>query len=209
MSVNPVTIGPCTLWLGDCRDILPTLEGVDAVVTDPPFDGYTDYGWPEFDWSALPVWVREARGFWCWKGSEFPMPWTARHIWSKANRNIGKNAEQYEEIYEVNGNACGLVFRHAVIDSEMNATLNGDVFVGHPCQKPIRLMSRLVSKVEGVILDPFMGSGTTGVACVRLGRRFIGIEKDPGYFDIACRRIREAVAADRDSLFPAFERSTQ
>jgi site-specific DNA-methyltransferase (adenine-specific) len=70
---------------------------------------------------------------------------------------------------------------------------NSSAYV-HPTQKPVDLMSYLVKRHGAeTILDPFMGSGTTGVACVRLGRRFIGIEKEPKYFDIACRRIEEAV----------------
>ena len=64
----------------------------------------------------------------------------------------------------------------------------------HPTQKPVGIMEWCLTHVPNAqtILDPFMGSGTTGVACVKLGRRFIGIEIDPGYFDIACKRIREA-----------------
>lgn len=67
----------------------------------------------------------------------------------------------------------------------------------HPTEKPIGLLSTLaevVTEAGQTILDPFMGSGTTGVACVKLGRRFIGIEIDPGYFEIACQRIRDACA---------------
>jgi site-specific DNA-methyltransferase (adenine-specific) len=84
------------------------------------------------------------------------------------------------------------VFRHGVINSNMNAQLNGDQFFKHPTQKPIRLMERIVELVKGTVLDPFMGSGTTGVACARLGRPFIGIEQDADYFEIACSRIRAA-----------------
>ena len=67
--------------------------------------------------------------------------------------------------------------------------------VGHPCPRPIDTMKCLaqLAAAEGdLVLDPFMGSGTTGVACVRTGRKFIGIEIEPRYFDIACRRIEEA-----------------
>ncbi len=64
---------------------------------------------------------------------------------------------------------------------------------GHPTEKPLPLMQWCVGMVDGeTILDPFMGSGTTGVACVKLGRKFIGIEIDEGYFNIACKRIRDA-----------------
>lgn len=190
--MNPVIIGNATLYNADCREVLPMLTGVDAVITDPPYKYYDDYKWEYCDITSLPDILMSVHGFWCWSGSEFPITWSARHIWSKANRNIGKNAEQYEEIYELNGGKTGLVYRHAVIDSEMNAILNGDVFVNHPCQKPIRLIHRLVKKTKGVILDPFMGSGTTGVAAVQMDRKFIGIEIDNKYFDIACKRIEDA-----------------
>ncbi len=70
----------------------------------------------------------------------------------------------------------------------------------HPTEKPAELVSSLLSNcIEGTILDPFMGSGTTGVACIRTGRRFIGIELDPGYFDIAVQRCKREL--DRHPLF--------
>jgi DNA modification methylase len=73
----------------------------------------------------------------------------------------------------------------------------------HPHQKPISLIEALLQKLpnEFTVLDPFMGSGTTGVACARLGRRFIGIEIEERYFDIACRRI-EAAQRQGDMLIP-------
>lgn len=64
----------------------------------------------------------------------------------------------------------------------------------HPTQKPVELMSWCIThlpKETKTILDPFMGSGTTGVACLQMGRKFIGIEKDPDYFEIACQRIQQ------------------
>src|SRR5690606_15029615 len=66
----------------------------------------------------------------------------------------------------------------------------------HPTQKPVALMSWCLTHIPNAktILDPFMGSGTTGVACVKAGRKFIGIEREPSYFDIACERIRKAYA---------------
>lgn len=187
--MDNVQIHDATLYHGDCLEILPTLDNVDAVVTDPPYAEYNDYEWNIPKWSDFPKWVYGTKGFWCWSGGGFPYAYTARHIWSKANRNIGKGAEQYEEIFELHGNTCGLVFRHAVIDSEMNATLNGDTFYKHPTQKPIRLITKLVQKTTGTVLDPFMGTGTTGAACASLGRKFIGIEIERKYFDISCERI--------------------
>jgi DNA modification methylase len=67
----------------------------------------------------------------------------------------------------------------------------------HPTEKPLDLMLALLGKCPGTILDPFMGSGTTGVACVNLGRKFIGIELEPMYFDIACKRIEKAISDQR------------
>ena len=228
------TIGDCTLYLGDCLEVMPTLgktclserclsptacEGfgycrehnitgplspedakplkelwglkVDAVITDPPYPGY-EYDWPVPPLGSIPF--PPVHGFVFWPaGTKFPLPYTARHIWSKCNVCIG-DAEPYEEIYEINGRQTNLVFRRAVINCEMNATLNGDQYFKHPTQKPIKLLNSLVRRIPrgDTILDPFMGSGTTGVACVKLGRKFIGIEIDEGYFDIAVKRIQEA-----------------
>lgn len=73
----------------------------------------------------------------------------------------------------------------------------------HPNEKPLELITKVVgahSSGGDCILDPFMGSGTTGVAAVQMGRRFIGIEIDEGYFDIACRRIADEIARPRLAL---------
>ena len=68
-----------------------------------------------------------------------------------------------------------------------------DIQNNHPSPKPVPLMQDIVSIAKAeTILDPFMGSGTTGVACAKLGRKFTGIEIDPDYFEIACERIRKA-----------------
>ena len=96
----------------------------------------------------------------------------------------------HEEIYIIgkgfSGRRGSAVLRHSVITWESQGR-------SHPHEKPVSLMASLVAKVCGqCILDPFMGSGTTGVACMNLGRKFIGIEREPKYFDIACRRIEDA-----------------
>ena len=87
--------------------------------------------------------------------------------------------------------------RESSINCEMNAQLNGDRFYEHPCQKPIKLMRRLVKRTKGIVLDPFMGSGSTGQACIELSRPFVGIEKDPKFFDMACQRIDNAQRQER------------
>lgn len=189
MAPERVVIGDAELWHGDCLEILSTLPKVDAVITDPPYPGY-EYQWPVPSLDSVPFPGVHSFVFWpCL--TEFPLPYSARHVWSKCNVCIG-DAEPYEEIYELRGKETCLVFRHAVINCEMNATLNGDTYHAHPTQKPIRLLNRLVRRTNGMILDPFMGSGTTGVACMNLGRKFIGIEIERKYFDIACERISRA-----------------
>ncbi len=180
-----------TIYLGDCRSILPLLEPVDLVLTDPPYTDYeTVYEWDVVNLIGL---LPPIRSFIFWKGNGFPLRYSARHVWSKANRNVGDRGEQYEEIYELNGQYTGLVLRHAVIDSEMNATLNGDVFCHHPTQKPIRLITRLLKHTIGTILDPFMGSGTTLIAAKNLNRKAIGIEIEERYCEIAKRRLCQSV----------------
>ncbi len=180
-----------TIYCGDCREILPLLEPVDLVLTDPPYaDNEDKYDWEIVDLIGL---FPPVHSFVFWKGGRFPLEYSARHVWSKANRNIGDRGEQYEEIYELRGGETGLVLRHAVIDSEMNATLNGDIFYQHPCQKPIRLIRRLLAWTSGIILDPFMGSGTTLRAAKDLGRKAIGIEIEEKYCEIAVKRLRQEV----------------
>ena len=116
----------------------------------------------------------------------------------------------YERIFERNGGNAYRVFRHYLINSTVAASYTGDVFTGHKSQKPQALMAELVEKYTkpgDTILDPFMGSGTTGVACVQTGRNFIGIEIDAGYFEIAQRRIAEAQLQPR--LFEPGEQHAQ
>lgn len=77
---------------------------------------------------------------------------------------------------------------------------------GHPHTKPVDLLCKLIGATRAkTIIDPFMGSGTTGVACAQLGRKFIGIEIEPKYFDIACRRIEQAYAQGKLPLATGFE----
>ena len=183
-------IGNATLYLGDCLEILPTLGQVDAVVTDPPYpDEYTkEY---RYNGSALSeIGITKGAVFWSAK-AEFPLPYSAIHIWDKKTGV----ASEYERIYEIGGKNAYKVFRFYLINSTVAAKFTGDEYYDHKSQKPIRLMCALVDymTVAGQrVVDPFMGSGTTGVACMNLGRKFIGIEIEPKYFDIACERIENA-----------------
>ncbi len=209
MSPRIEQIGDCTLYLGDCLEILPTLGKVDAVVTDPPY-GIADkwkggfnakHGWGKAkdesvlrnEWDAQPLHgpalaaiLAAGDEIIIWGGNYFGLPpsrcWL---IWTMPER--GFTLAEAEMAWTNRDNVV------RVFDAPRSEP---DRL--HPTQKPVALMSWCVSKTKAeTILDPFMGSGTTGVACVNLGRKFIGIEIEPKYFDIACRRIEEAYRQPR------------
>ena len=181
------------LLLGDCLELMRAMPAgsVDAVVTDPP---YPDYHTDKYLQTSIDKLGRlDCRQLIFWSArAEFPLDYTAIHIWDKVV-GIGVG---YERIYERNGHKGCRVFRHISPSSSVRARVGRDTVSGHPSQKPINLMLELVEKYtnEGdTILDPFMGSGTTGVACKRLGRDFIGMEINEEYFEIAKKRIAEPV----------------
>jgi site-specific DNA-methyltransferase (adenine-specific) len=208
MAARIEHIGDATLYLGDCLDILPTLGKVDAVVTDPPYGiaekwkgGFsTKHGWGKakdesvirnewdgrpLDRDALRIVLAAAREHIIWGGNYFELPpsrcWL---VWNKPERGFTL-AEA--ELAWTNRDNVVRVFDCPRSEPDRE----------HPTQKPVALMSWCVQKTSGVVLDPFMGSGTTGVACAKLGRKFIGIEIHEPYFDIACRRIEEAYRQPR------------
>jgi site-specific DNA-methyltransferase (adenine-specific) len=188
-------IGNATLYLGDCLEILPTLDKVDTVITDPPYPDWLADEYKYHDGILNPLLEIDSRQmiFWSTK-ADFPLNFTARHVWDK---KTGCGSE-YEFIYERNGQKNFKVFRHYLINSTVAASFTGDDFTGHKSQKPKALMIDCVRQCGGgLILDPFMGSGSTGVACMNLGRKFIGIEIEPKYFDIACERIAQAQKQQR------------
>jgi len=185
---------------GDCLEVMKTLpdNSVDAVVTDPPYPDYykTEYQYVDGMIDFLNQFACRQLVFWTAK-MPFPLDYTAIHIWDK---KTGCGSE-YERIFERNGHKNFKMFRHYLINSTVAASFTRDTFTGHKSQKPIALMRNLIEKFTkpgDTVFDPFMGSGTTGVACVQTGRHFIGIEKDPIYFNIATRRIE-----DTDPLFQA------
>lgn len=184
-------IGDAVLYLGDCREILPELGKVDAVVTDPPYpDCYVnEYRYSDDSIAALDLIACWQMVFWSGR-APFPLSHSAVHIW---NKNPSNHGAQYERIFERNGGTHQKVFTHYMVNSTVAAMMTGDERNEHPSQKPIRLLKRVCEETSArTILDPFMGSGTTGVAALKLGRKFIGIEIEPKYFDIACKRIEEA-----------------
>jgi len=215
-------IGRARLILGDCRDVLPTLGKVDAVVTDPPYEFSTSGGGlfrrdrdnmgqiqaagldKGFDasilsaeqfnsaiifahndqWAALlPYVANEWRRYaLCQWHKSNPMP--------VANRHYQPDTEIYVHAWNSGYHPIGTLpnLKRFII-----AKNGQDGDIDHPTVKPLSVMLKIIGNVNAqTILDPFMGSGTTGVAAVQMGRDFIGIEREERYFDIACERIRKA-----------------
>jgi site-specific DNA-methyltransferase (adenine-specific) len=226
--IEPVVIGNATLYLGDCRDILPTLPKVDAVVTDPPYAERThkmaktnrgkghgvalvDFGSlsdADFSWHVA-MWLQIADG-WCVATCDFrharltyDLPEFVRlGAWVKPNPMPQISADRPGQGFETvailhagkrpkawtRGGGAG-VWTIPVVDSAEVST-----------QKPIALAEAFVSDFTRhgeTVLDPFMGSGTTGVACMNQGRAFVGVERDVVRFGISCRRIEDAQRQER------------
>lgn len=195
MTYREETIGACRLILGDCRELLPTLGRVDAVVTDPP------YG---IGIANNPVRQKHERKAWdaappdgtvfadlmaisdqqiIWGGNYFGLPASQCFlIWDKGQPQDFSLAMC--EMAWFSKKMPAKMWRQSVLSYDKE----------HPTQKPDALMRWCLGFLPDcdLILDPFMGSGTTLVACAKLGRRGIGIEIEPKYFDIACRRVEQA-----------------
>lgn len=215
-----------TLYCGDCRDVLPVLDQIHTVITDPPYGieggtggtskarGRGNYegaftsedDTPEFIASVVVPVVKScmalARSVVVTPGNKnfclYPQPdsfgsmyqpqGTGAQRWGWCDSQpifyYGKSPIQGLRL-----EAC--TFRVVTADECQN---------GHPCPKPLSFITKLVGKasLEGeTVLDPFMGSGTTGVACMGLGRKFVGIEIEPRYFEIACERVENAQRQER------------
>jgi DNA modification methylase len=191
--VSPVVIGSATLYLGDCMEILPTLPKVDALVTDPPYPNNAGHFDDDVETAREVIRSGEwTEGVIFWNELDRP-PFSAHlvavHIWHRTNVN-GRPYEPAFQFHEDGIKRRSEVYEHAAIHGGVGP--GSFEYEGHPTQKPAAIMAKLISKTSGVVLDPFMGSGSTGVACAFLRRPFIGIERDPKYFEIACRRIEDA-----------------
>jgi DNA modification methylase len=227
--IEPVKIGDAMLYLGDCLQILPTLRGIDTVITDPPYcsGGFQETGkkvgsigtraddsiqLDNLSTTGYRALIRElcrstiADEFciftdwkmWLWmvEGAELGGVKTRNMIvWDKQQMGMGMPwRNQHELIYY--GKRSPAQINSGKFGNVLNAARTGNV--EHPTEKPINLLASLVSNSSGtVICDPFMGSGSTGVACANLGRPFIGIEIEPKYFAIACKRIAAAQSQAR------------
>ena len=200
-----VEIGDAVLYCGDCLEILPTLEKVDAVVTDPPYGIADKWNAPQIGkngssrlWDGNNKWdektldaelfsaIAKSKKSIVWGGNYYNLPPSRGYfVWDKMQRF--SNADS--ELAWCSWDQTPRTFRY----SRGQVATEGKE---HPTQKPLPLMLWCLSFIPDAetILDPFMGSGTTGVACAQLGRKFIGIEIERRYFDIACERIEKAYA---------------
>lgn len=202
-----------TIYHGDCLDILQTLAGgsVDAVIADPPYGinynpNYKKWNGEKSQWKKIegdnkkfnpapflnyPIQVMFGANYY----SDL-LPVGGWLVWDKRTRD--KLDKMFGNPIELIWNNLGVV---AIARIQHGGVVNADSYIGnnaprvHPTQKPIALMEWIIEKLTlsgDTILDPFMGSGTTGVACMRTGRNFIGIELDAEYYAIAETRIKNA-----------------
>ena len=253
-------IGDAVLYLGDCRDVLPQLGKVDAVVTSPPYDGLRDYGdaCAAFDWRSVIgscasilaeggviIWnvadqtvdgsesgtsFRQAlfamecglrlhdTMIYCKEGVTFPdsnryhPAFEYMFVFSKGApstfngirdwRNKWGGSPMHGTDRNPDGSTTPISQQGKTIPQyglRRNWWVIANPYTGetagHPAPMPYKLASDNIESwtvPACVVADPFMGSGTTGVACAKLGRKFIGIEIEPKYFEIACRRIDAA-----------------
>lgn len=202
------TIGNATLHLGDCLDVLPRINSVCAVVTDPPYGIGLDYGIKGFEDSPkelqdlvdgfLPLCRNIAPVVSVTPGNVnhylYPKPTWTLCWFNRAGAGSGPWGFSCWQPILVYGPdpylRLGKGRRPDFIEWSETSEKNG-----HPCPKPIKFQKLWIDRVAhdaATILDPFMGSGTTGVAALQMGKAFVGIEREEKYFDIACRRIEEA-----------------
>jgi site-specific DNA-methyltransferase (adenine-specific)/modification methylase len=209
-----VKIGDVTLYQGDCRDILPTLPKVDAVITDPPYGigyGYLNYEDSQENLKRLVdffvphcISIADRVAVFCGVNNLQIYPianWTMAWHWKGTNVYGKYGINQWQPIICYGKDIKGFGSINGQIKSDAIYYEGGNCdeikkFDGHPCPKNLGIMLKVIARLSiesQTILDPFMGSGTTGVAAIQLGRSFIGIEREPKYFDIACKRIEQAV----------------
>lgn len=205
-SVRKEIIGQCTLYCGNSVEYLSALGRLESVVTDPPYgmsyiaqaakwkttrirnDGSTRC----LDWACRLTPNHSAYVFCRWDNlGHIPKP-KSLITWVKNNHGPGDCAHSHGRCTEVAAFYPGP--NHSFPSGRPRdvvpcAKTQNDY---HPTEKPVDLMRTVIGWTEGCVVDPFMGSGTTGVACAKIGRSFVGFELDPAYFETACCRIEEA-----------------
>lgn len=218
--MRSVTIGRATLYLCDCRDALPTLGSHYVILTDPPYGMNYRSGHNTGRAGIDAKLIRKDGNFKPISNDDKPFDptlllslgvpaiiWGANHFndalprrkwWLVWNKLVGKTpvpSGSDVELAWCSEPGPDRIFDHLwrgiMRAGEENIVHSAKL---HPNQKPVALMSWCLSflPASGVILDPFMGSASTGIAAIRAGRDFIGIESDPEHFETACKRIEEA-----------------
>lgn len=197
------------IWNCDCRLILPHLPKVDVIIADPPYG--IDYqsnrrvNWQRQDKivgdKEFPLWIFElfnptnALFVWCRWDNLLILPKPKSFIvWDKGVHSMGDLDHEFGRQWE----ACAFypgqahTFLKRPVDVIRVSKIPSKSLL-HPNEKPIGAIKPLIASHDGIILDPFLGSGTTAVAAKELGRRFIGIEISEEYCKIAVKRIRQGV----------------
>lgn len=190
-------IGDARLILGDCREVLPALPNCDLILTDPPY-GIGIAANPvrqahermEWDAEAPAAWLfglmqEKAKHLIIWGGNYFPLPPSQTFlVWDKM---------QPENFSLAMVEQAWCSFKKPAKMHRLSVT---SYEKEHPTQKPVRLMEWCIGHAPEAetVCDPYMGSGTTGLAAVGMGKLFVGIERERKYFDIACERISRAQA---------------
>lgn len=214
MSFECVEIGNARLYLGDCMEVMaswPECFHVSAVVTDPPYGIGEDGGAART--RGRPGYAKHEKKGW---DKTRPAPEVFEAMLSRSSEQIIWGGNYFADLLPP---SMGWLYWRKLMggdfsDGELAWTSRRMAlreFIKcpkgmdkeHPCQKPVSLMKWCIGFLPDAetILDPFMGSGSTGAAAILMGKKFIGIERDPAFFEIACRRIREATGDDAGPLF--------
>jgi hypothetical protein len=208
VSFEKVCIGPHTLYRGEQEDILPTLGNslVDSILTDPPYGiGVTGMklgnglrevercgNWDDVMPNLTPLLAMCVPSI-IWGGNYFGLPKSRR--WLVWDKGTGDNDFADCELAWTNMEGAVRKYFRSWVGRNAKERKDADRF--HPTQKPVSLMQWCLGFLKGhTVLDPFMGSGTTGIACIQAERQFIGIERETKYFDIAAKRIEDALHAE-------------
>ncbi len=208
-----VTIGNCELWHGDCREVLPLLA-FDAIVTDPPYGlNYSHGAVQTGKWQSKhdrvkiegddkpfdPAHLLTGKPCLLWGANNFAdkLPIGGWLAWNKRDgiEQVKFSMSDAELAWMTKPGATRM-FHHLWFGLARASEIGEHM---HPTQKPVALMKWCIDQLgaAGVIADPYLGSGSTGVAAVHMGRPFVGIEIDAGHFETACRRIEQAYAQPR------------
>lgn len=204
-------IGDATLYLGDCREILPTLDGISAIVSDPPYgisykkgtggrgkhtvrniDAVVGDDTP-FDPSAFLAFDHVI----LWGANHFAqrLPHGRWLAWDKLAGLAAFDSFSDVEFAWVKGRGKDRIFSHLWKGICKASEKGQGKERWHPTQKPIALMTWCIEMTQGVVCDPFMGSGTTGIAAIQCGRKFVGIETEEKVFQHCMRAYSRRVAS--------------